>query len=337
MMGQGQKAPSMPTRITEASRSVDSLYENRVENNERMLQRVKASDDPDLDAASWSKTLADLAMPALEGPFYSLSEVHATPRLVPLFPIWEHHMGAKERSCRNIVDLKDGEQNESASSTQTHIPADTDRVIVLAGALQKRWPEQALKGGTSDFASAYNQETACPHQAHLITIAQYDPIKMLIAFFLPLTQVFGARLAGLNFGRCANIGVYLLATLFAAPADHCVDDVITLERARFAHLVWRCWRRLAHLLGWNIPDEKSPEPSDLFKAIGVLVNLSLLPFGEAEIDILEDRAELILNKIDSILQSGHLYSGAAGSLVGVLGFMTGQRYRQHRPASSKQR
>ncbi len=73
MMGQGQKAPSMPTRITEASRLVESLYENREENNARMLQQIKASDDPSLDAASWSKTLADLAMPALEGPFYSLS------------------------------------------------------------------------------------------------------------------------------------------------------------------------------------------------------------------------------------------------------------------------
>ena len=43
--------------------------------------------------------------------------------------------------------MKDGAQNESASSVQTHIPADTDRVIMLSAAVQRAWPDHGQEGG----------------------------------------------------------------------------------------------------------------------------------------------------------------------------------------------
>ncbi len=138
---------------------------------------------------------------------------------------------------------------------------------MLSAALQRAWPDHGQMGATSDFKSAYNQETALPSQAHLVTVAQYDPLKDATTFFLPLTQIFGGRLAGLNLLRCPNLGVLLIATLFAGVADHCSDDVILLNRKTFAMLIWKAWRRLALLLGWNIPDEKSPLPEETFRAI----------------------------------------------------------------------
>ena len=136
----------------------------------------------------------DLEMDAFKGPYYTLSDVHTHPRLVPRFPIWEQHGGAIDRSCRNIDDMKDGTQNESAYSVQTHVPADTDRVIMLSVALQRAWPDQGQMGSTSDLNCAYKQETALPSQAHLITVSQYDPAKDVPALSAHLRKSLEADL-----------------------------------------------------------------------------------------------------------------------------------------------
>ena len=80
MLGFAQAAPSMTVRVTEAECSVADLYNELSENNERMLNQTKPSDDPELDSASWAKTLADVEMHAVSGPFYDLDTLHPSTR-----------------------------------------------------------------------------------------------------------------------------------------------------------------------------------------------------------------------------------------------------------------
>ncbi len=74
-------------------------------------------------------------------------------------------------------------------------------------------------------------------------------------------------------------------------------------------------------MGWNVPDEKSPLPDTVLRAVGVMVDLSPLPAAEALIEVLKDRANLLIDEIEAIELNGNLKSGRAGALVGALGFL----------------
>ncbi len=182
-----------------------------------------------------------------------------------------------KKTVRHIDDMKDGGQNDSSHSNFTHIPADPDRVIIMLSKLQDLFPKEPIDGLASDYNSAYNQKTGDPDMAHLLTVGRWDPITERIAYWQPLTQLFGGRVAGLNFCRCPSFACFLIAALFNTPADHCVDDVIMVMIRALALNSYRCWRALASLLGWDVPDDKSPLPSAYIRALGVIFNLLGLP------------------------------------------------------------
>ncbi len=60
--------------------------------------------------------------------------------------------------------------------------------------------------------------------------------------------------------------------------------------------------------------------------MGVWVDLSPLPVAEALIEVLKDRATLLIDKIEDIELNNNLKSGRASALVGALGFLCGQRF-----------
>ena len=80
MLGIAQHVPTMTSRVTPATRDVPSLTTDISAHNRAMLERIKPNDDMELESASWQKTLNDLKMPALKGPYYDLAEVHPQAR-----------------------------------------------------------------------------------------------------------------------------------------------------------------------------------------------------------------------------------------------------------------
>ena len=199
------------------------------------------------------------------GPFYSLDDLPSvpgkSPRLLNRFGILEMHGGATEASVRNIDDGKARGHNEDSANTATHRPADLDLVGSMCRSVAERFPGLALAGFLSDFKGAYRQVTACPWQALDFTIASWDFDLQMIVFFLAVTQLFGSGNAPLNFTRFPEFCCRALAALFAIPAVHCVDDVIVLELLRNIASGFGCWRKFADLCGWDVPDSKSPDPS----------------------------------------------------------------------------
>ena len=64
----------------------------------------------------------------------------------------------------------------------------------------------------------------------------------------------------------------MVAVLFAMGKQHCVDDLLNVERTdtcENAHSIWMCFCKL---LGWDVPSSKTPEPEDKFVIIGVNVD-----------------------------------------------------------------
>jgi len=292
---------------------------------------MKSSGDCKLDHESWKKTTKEFEEGSLIGPFLSMEEVIKylrvdQVRLLPRFPIWEQHGGAEDATCRNIDNGKAGQQNKFIGMTYTNKPADVDVFIGLLRAVMESFPNVKLQGFTSDFKSAYRQ---CPHNpddAAGWVLAIWNPETRSIVFAVPSAQLFGCSAAPLNFCRIPDWCAFVAARLFWSPFVHCIDDMISVEPEESVTSSYVCWRTLARCAGWNIPDEKSPWPSEIFRLLGVIINLSGLPGSAPIIHMVEDRILKIINDFEAIKSAKELGSGHSGKLVGQLGFCCSQFY-----------
>ena len=102
----------------------------------------------------------------------------------------------------------------------------------------------------------------------------------------------------------------------------CVERYNTIESA------WTSWRLFAHLCGWDIPDAKSPPPSQRLRVVGADVDLSALPHGPLVIMIASDRVDFLRSELMEILRTGSLTSGKAASLHGRLRWSSTQLFGQ---------
>ena len=161
-----------------------------------------------------------------------------------------------------------GGQNDTISHSSTHRPAAGDALCSQQRAVQEAFPEEGTSGWTSDFAKAYKQIPGFPPQIWLTIIALWSPVHACITFWKPYTQLFGGRSSPQNFSRFPAWFCHILARATAIPTQHCVDDVLGMERTSCCLSGWRTWRKLADVTGWDVPHAESPLPSRDYLAVG---------------------------------------------------------------------
>ena len=98
-------------------------------------------------------------------------------------------------------------------------------------------------------------------------------------FYKPRTQLFGSRLSPVNFARMLIWTYKVMTVLFLVAMSSCVDDVLCVERTATITSAYRCWRKLCELLGWDVPDSKSPPPTRAFRVLGVWLDFTATPRG----------------------------------------------------------
>ena len=112
-----------------------------------------------------------------------------------------------------------------------------------------------------------------------------------------------------------------MAPMYGSPLQHTVDDVMATERNSVVESGNKVWRETIDLAGWDIPDSKSPKPSDNTCLLGADVRHdkdgSVLDITETRVDTLE---QLILEHLNSDLLS----AGAAAKLYGRLSATSSQ-------------
>ena len=104
---------------------------------------------------------------------------------------------------------------------------------------------------------------------------------------------------------------------------HCIDDIMTSERVETIHVAYKVWRKFVDLCGWDVPDEKSPPPADLFRVLGAMIDLTKTPLSPV-IRLAEDRYEKLLRSAWAVLDAQSLGAGLAGQLFGQFGFSCSQ-------------
>jgi hypothetical protein len=171
-----------------------------------------------------------------------------------------------------------------------------------------------------DLKSAYKQVPSCFKQIGLTVVAVWSPKHQRVMFFIAYCQLFGGKSPPLNFARFPAWMCEVNAVLFGAPTSHCVDDIISVEPESLAAAGNMAFKSLCLLTGWAISEEKSPEPAYSFIVIGVQLDLSLVPEGEAAIRVTEKRIEQLDLILRKIRDDDRLGSGDAAQVTGKLGF-----------------
>ena len=87
----------------------------------------------------------------------------------------------------------------------------------------------------------------------------------------------------------------------AIPVIHGVDGVISVEVMELVSSGFECWRKFASLCGWDVPDEKSPPPSQCFRALGAVMDFSGYPKGPMMIRPASDRLESLKCLLGQVL------------------------------------
>ena len=326
-MGTMAPVPAMMIRVRSAECSIDDFWDARACRNEAVMRMVRPSGDHMLDALSMKKSLEEVDRGVLLGPWPVSSPLPGNLAIARRAGIWEQHGGSLEPSVRVIDDLLLGEQNSTVASSTTHKPADTDAIASQARKVQECRTSGGRTGGyTSDFAKAFKQIPGHPSERHMMHLVQWDPITNGAVMFVTLCQLFGGRAGPQNFSRYPAWLCYTMAVLFALASMHCVDDIIVQEHMDTIESGWHCWRAFATLLGWDVPDSKSPMPSCIFQALGVIVDHTQVPHGPVFLRITEARVEQLRSIISECLARKQLGPGEAGSLAGKLGFTTGQMF-----------
>ena len=80
------------------------------------------------------------------------------------------------------------------------------------------------------------------------------------------------------------------------------------------------------MCGWDVPDKKSPPPSQLFRALGAMLDFTLYPGGPIRILPAQDRVDDLYNVLETILREERLTPGSAGKLYGRMMHLSSQYF-----------
>ena len=70
MIGWAPAADGLMERVKQPEFSVDEFLSDREDRNRRLVEATKASSDPELDDAAYTKTIVEMEKGVLKGPYF---------------------------------------------------------------------------------------------------------------------------------------------------------------------------------------------------------------------------------------------------------------------------
>ena len=111
-----------------------------------------------------------------------------------------------------------------------------------------------------------------------------------------------------------------MAPMYGLPLQHIVGDVMVTERCSGVGSGYHVWRITTEIVGWDIPDFKSPPPSSETCLLGADVRHHE---QGSELDIMETRVDTLEQLL---LGDACSNAGAAGKLCGRLSVTSSQSH-----------
>ena len=107
--------------------------------------------------------------------------------------------------------------------------------------------------------------------------------------------------------------------LAAIPFVQCVDDMLYAEHLASIQSGYTFWRRFADLYGWDVPDKKSPPPTELQRVLGACSDRTFTSISPPWLWMSDVRREKLFGILQSVLCHG-LAAALAGQVWGQLSF-----------------
>ena len=199
---------------------------------------------------------------------------------------------------------------------------------VLAGKLHADFVgSRRILGKCSDLESAYKQLAVSPVDADVSVICVWNPSAARIEFFEAWAMPFGVSAAVSGFNRFSAAFEWCLAHFMLATASAYFDDFAILSPESLASSAQEASSTFFEEIGWPIKKSKEVDLSAVFKALGVLFDLSLLDVRrEAVCSNTADRVRELKTSLGDVLRSGTLSAAMAAQLAGRLNFAKSQTF-----------
>ena len=174
--------------------------------------------------------------------------------------------------------------NEGAERRQVVPMASVSHILLMTRAMHaalgpmQEDPEWDLRGATEDLKAAYRQCPLLSSQVAVAITAVWCPhggpyCRGTVQFHEMYGQPFGAGHAVPNFCRLAEWASRVTRRLLLLVLDHFFDDYFLVEpKCLIASGIW-AFRRLLELFGLAIDPGKSQLPAEVWRALGVQLDL----------------------------------------------------------------
>ena len=210
--------------------------------------------------------------------------------------------GAK---VRLVDDMSASEVNELVMVHESPKPHGPDVIAGAALAAMRKMPQEPLSARAYDLRSAYRQLPIHPPSLKHALVSHWNPEQCSVEVDQLLALPFGAARSVYGFLRAATSVWWLGCTCLGLMWSVLYDDFVTLARTRDVRHTDAAATAFFHLLGWQFDEcgEKAFEFSQVFKASGVLFDLSNAHLGQVLIKNTPSRIDGLGQLITQIVDS----------------------------------
>ena len=304
-----------------AKQSDWSLMSAARQGNATIISRTRSSGTPEVDQAVYEKTLEEVSKGWLSGPH--------DPESLPPGAIVSRRFGLQQPDkVRPIDDMTVSGINGTVQAAEKPRPHSVDLIAVTSLALMAAKPGVPLLGKAFDLKAAYRQLGISEGSLARAFIAVFNPHKRRAEIFRMMAVPFGATRAVHAFLRAAHALWWIGAKALGLTWTCYFDDFICLACAGAEASAEKAITGLFTLLGWGYADSgaKSLEFDAIFKALGVLVDLSSSAAGQALFRNTERRIDELTKQLDAVLAVGGLTPKEAARLRGRMQFADSQLF-----------
>ncbi|CAE7214389.1 unnamed protein product, partial [Symbiodinium sp. CCMP2456] len=280
---------------------------------ERILDRVRPQGDEDV--VVHRKTVEEREMKWARGP--------VARETLELDALVSRRFGLKQGAkVRLVDDMSASGVNELVTVHESPKPHGPDVIAGAALAAMRRLPGVPLSGRAYDLRSAYRQLPIHPNSLKHSYVSHWNAEACSVEVDQLLALPFGAARSVYSFIRAATSIWWLGCTCLGLMWSVFFDDFVTLAKTCDTRHTDAAASALFRLLGWNFDEcgSKATEFSKVFKALGVVFNLSEAHLGKVLITNTRERIDELCNFIARVVESRALSRATAQRLRGRMQF-----------------
>ena len=325
IVGLSRNSTCLPKRLRPASISTEELQQSAVWNKRAVVSKCRKSESEEENSKLREETLQEVQKGWIRGPY---TEAQVDKQMGTKSWLCVRRFALKQGNKTRIIDdCKEPRLNTALTTPEKLQLMGVDHFINLALYVAEcskshQSFNQTFQGRTLDLTAAYKNLACSPSTRWASVLVIPDQLGTGHEFYISDALMFGSTAAVYAFNRCARGLWHLAVSWLKIPCTQFYDDFPCIETTASAKSSRLAFQAFLSLLGWATSDNpaKALDFSDVFKMLGVQVDLSSLHSGSLIVSNTEQRRTDILTAINEIMADGFVEKSNAASIFGKLNF-----------------